>query len=324
MKQLYRSPNGGPSEPFDARRLALVVCGFFAFMGLAAAALERFDDAAPLLVHPEDYEARVYAELDRAQSERAARRGIEAAFAQARIEGELSRAAAPATGGAASPDPPGNSGALGRRAVGIQLCGLQDQSVGARRAVLDDWRGPYTDSDYPDLARGPEDAPYALTYSATYTMSTSSELASTGDNAYSAAAAFDGKPSTAWVEGVDGRGEGERIELTIFRTDFFGYPCVAVGGFSVLNGYGKSERLWRRNGRVRDMRVLVEGGAVTTVRLLDSSTFQHITFDEPVWVSLDQTLSFETLSTYAGTHYEDTAISELEVWVDLEAADDTR
>ena len=63
---------------------------------------------------------------------------------------------------------------------------------------------------------------------------------------YSPENLFDSDTSTAWVEGAAGYGRGESVLIMTNKI---------ISGFSLVNGYAKSERLYTRNSRVKALDV---------------------------------------------------------------------
>ena len=120
---------------------------------------------------------------------------------------------------------------------------------------------------------------------------------------YGPANMFDGRLDTAWVEGVDGVGAGERITL-MFDSERF------VSGISFLNGYHKSNDLFQKNGRITAIDVATSSGEQLTAEVADDPGEQVRTFDRPArlkWITIS------IASAVAGTKYTDTAISEMRV-----------
>lgn len=62
---------------------------------------------------------------------------------------------------------------------------------------------------------------------------------------------FDGDPATAWVEGVAGLGVGEHVSFILDR------PVESV---ALINGFARSERLYRLNGRPRELECVLQIG----------------------------------------------------------------
>lgn len=115
-----------------------------------------------------------------------------------------------------------------------------------------------------------------------------SELMGGKEITYSPEALFDGNFQTPWVEGAEGSGIGERITILTRRK---------VTGLSIVNGFALSERLYRRNNRLKTVSIsfgagLTAPGLVSendyslffirikeypeTFELMDSAEEQHI------------------------------------------------
>ncbi|MEM7074647.1 MAG: caspase family protein [Pseudomonadota bacterium] len=129
----------------------------------------------------------------------------------------------------------------------------------------------------------------------------SSTLSSQSGNSYRGANLLDNNPATAWVEGQSDAGVGAYLAIDFdMRRD--------VKAIDLLNGYTKSQRLFYRNGRVQELRVTGSNGVRTTVILRDDWDWQRVHlsgFEDLSWIQL------EVGSVYPGSHYEDTALSEL-------------
>lgn len=134
----------------------------------------------------------------------------------------------------------------------------------------------------------------------------SSYLPTSGINRsdYGPASLFDGSDRTAWVEGRTARrddGIGEWILLDWQRER-------RVSGLVVKNGYWKSKRLFKANGRVKQLRARFSNGQTINLSLSDSARQQTIRLPKlqlATWVQL------EILKAKRGTKYSDTAITEL-------------
>lgn len=120
-------------------------------------------------------------------------------------------------------------------------------------------------------------------------------------NRYGPVNLIDGDRSTAWVEGADGEGLGAKILL-----DFGEKRSLA--GLRIINGYTKNKRLFARNGRVRRLAATLSTGDIRTFEISDTMAGRSYLFPMPLnikWIEL------EISSTYRGSKYSDTAISEL-------------
>jgi hypothetical protein len=135
------------------------------------------------------------------------------------------------------------------------------------------------------------------------------------DENYHPAYILDGDPKTAWVEGVDGNGEGQTV--TIPLSDLKSARAVRL---RVFNGYQKSKNLLDANAAPKDVTVLVRdaGGDVvgtTTATLKKELGAQEIT----VAIEKGRGVSSVTLrvdSTWPGRVYKDGCVSDVEVFVD--------
>ncbi len=116
--------------------------------------------------------------------------------------------------------------------------------------------------------------------------------------------AVDGNRTSAWIEGRDGQGIGEEITL-VFNGFYY------VKGIHIHNGFQKSEDLYYKNSRPEYIRIYCSDGINQTVRLDDFMEMQTIEFDEPI---LCNQLSIYIESVYPGSKYEDTAISEINLY----------
>ncbi|MCU0844705.1 MAG: hypothetical protein MUC76_07240 [Spirochaetes bacterium] len=146
---------------------------------------------------------------------------------------------------------------------------------------------------------------------------------------YAAGRLTDGSPETCWAEGAKGDGIGE---IVIARVD-------TKKPLEIWTGLGKSEKLYRENGRPRKVNVYVLQAAdcavnqsseiftdITvlarhTVELKDVNAYQPLPLPshtplkaKPSPACLDQFTTFvaiEIVSVYPGGKYRDTCISEI-------------
>jgi hypothetical protein len=160
---------------------------------------------------------------------------------------------------------------------------------------------------------------------------------------------FDGKTNTCWAEGVKGNGAGTNGEM-VWNEDFsyvverngvgeyiqiWSKP-FAVDKVVIYNGYQKSFQLFSANNRVKRIGILARvelkpfptnfndlplsernkiwkssiRDIITNVQLEDKMGGQEIILK----LSNVINLRFTILSTYPGTTYDDTCISEIEFW----------
>lgn len=126
---------------------------------------------------------------------------------------------------------------------------------------------------------------------------------------YGPVSLFDKSDRTAWVEGRTAKsddGIGEWILLDWQRER-------PVSGFSIKNGYWKTQRHFKINGRVTRLRARFSTGKIMNLEIRDSQNIQDILLSSPepaTWVQL------EILGAKRGTRYSDTAITSLSVKFD--------
>jgi hypothetical protein len=138
----------------------------------------------------------------------------------------------------------------------------------------------------------------------------SSSLAPQGENYYDVYRLFDGRMGTAWVEGVSGGGAGEFITLRL--TNIVGNVgnYIYLKGFKLNNGYCKDRETWVKNGRVKKIKVYINGVEKYNGHLEDTMKEQTVTLGRYT-IGVDDVIKIEILGVYPGSKYEDTAISEL-------------
>lgn len=123
---------------------------------------------------------------------------------------------------------------------------------------------------------------------------------------------LDNNPATAWVEGVDGNGEGQRLTL----------PLSHVSGATALqlriaNGYQKSEALLAANAAPARVRIEVSGesGSASLEATLERKMgWQVVDVPLPAGIRFSS-VSLTVLSVTPGKSYKDTCISDVQVWV---------
>ncbi len=128
---------------------------------------------------------------------------------------------------------------------------------------------------------------------------------STGALYHVAENTVDGSYRTAWVENADDDGIGEWIELSFDRT-------YTINGIEISNGYKKSADLYAKNNRPHEVRLHFSDGSYQDYSLDDVfEGAQRLTFPKRVTTNL---VRIEIRSVYAGTTYQDTCITELQVF----------
>jgi len=137
-------------------------------------------------------------------------------------------------------------------------------------------------------------------------FSASSTLPNEGNLTYYPANAFDGDITTAWVEGVSGNGIGECLSIT------FGEP-VNIQAFGFDNGYAKSESLYYKNSRPKNLKFVfeTESGTENTTFSFDDKYDGDFFFHYANSFKQVKKVNVYIEDVYPGTKYEDTCITDI-------------
>ncbi|MCW8897815.1 MAG: hypothetical protein OQJ96_09565 [Flavobacteriales bacterium] len=140
-------------------------------------------------------------------------------------------------------------------------------------------------------------------------MTASSNLESQGVSTYGIENIEDGDQKTAWIEGVNGYGIGEKINITFISPDSLDILFYEIG---LNNGYCKSKDIWKANSRVKKARLLKNGEEKLILNFKDTMFSQIFRWDTNyITVTNKDIVTIEILEVYKGDKYEDTAISDL-------------
>lgn len=121
--------------------------------------------------------------------------------------------------------------------------------------------------------------------------------------AYSAAYLFDQRTDFGWVEGAEGLGLGERVELSLEEP-------VRLTGLEVWNGYQRSPDHFSKNARLSGLSVAVDGGPPVELVVADVPGAQTLGL-----AGLEgRNFTFTVTGAVPGSRYEDLVISELRLW----------
>lgn len=124
---------------------------------------------------------------------------------------------------------------------------------------------------------------------------------------YPAIRANDNSYKTAWVVNKNDGGIGEYIEY------YFRNQSPRVTEIIISNGFVKNESVWRKNNRVKKIKIYINGVPHAVLNLEDSRTDQAFQFN-PLGKNKDGSdlvLRFEIIEIYKGTDFNHTAISEI-------------
>lgn len=115
---------------------------------------------------------------------------------------------------------------------------------------------------------------------------------------------IDGNNATAWVEDADGQGEGESLTIELDDT-------YAVSGSVINAGYQKNTEVYDNNSRPKELIVLFSDGQSLTVELNDYYGAQKVVLDSSIETT---SVTFTINDVYPGGKYEDTVISEIQLF----------
>ena len=133
-----------------------------------------------------------------------------------------------------------------------------------------------------------------------FSVQASSTLDPQGTNSYCPKNTLDGRPDTAWVEGVRGPGIGEWIS--------FRFAPQVITYIDIYPGYGKSRESFSRNNRVNKATLVFSDGTRVQARFVDEMRTQTISLASPLRTS---SLVLIIDDVYRGSRYDDTCISEI-------------
>ena len=110
---------------------------------------------------------------------------------------------------------------------------------------------------------------------------------------------------SGWSPTGDGIGE--------YITFQFSEQSAPIHTIEIWNGYHKNTKLWRKNARVKELALVVNGSQYAVLQLADVQNSQHFSLPNLVTLFGNEPveLTFEILSTYPGTKYQDVVISEI-------------
>lgn len=145
-----------------------------------------------------------------------------------------------------------------------------------------------------------------LTPDAENGVTASSQLPKSGQTTYLGSNAFDSNLFTAWAPNTGKQTVGAKLNVS-----FSDAPRITA--IHIWNGYQKWDALWKANARVEKLRLYVDGKPYALLRLQDTRTEQIFTIAPAIATkgSAPLRLTFEIVSVYPGSKYQDVLISEI-------------
>lgn len=148
-----------------------------------------------------------------------------------------------------------------------------------------------------------------------YKANASSTLKAQAGISYEASNITNGLRKNAWIEGVDGYGIGESIELSQ-KYDLSSQNDIDFLNLCIVNGYAENIEKWTNNSRVKELKMYYNGEYVTNIELEDTINPQYIdikSFGLKAKSGEEAKFKFEIVDVYKGEKYEDTAITGISV-----------
>jgi len=138
--------------------------------------------------------------------------------------------------------------------------------------------------------------------------SASSHLPTDRGGQYQSWIAIDGSVATSWVEGVAGPGMGEWLMLTFPGTIEIYYINLDVG-------YDRDADIFYANNRIKRATLIFSSGEQVEVTLSDKRGMQMIALARAPGPNIETTyIKVVIQEVYPGSRYDDTCLSEIEVW----------
>ncbi len=131
-----------------------------------------------------------------------------------------------------------------------------------------------------------------------YTVSATSSLADEKDITYKAEN-LKNHWNDVWSEGVKGSGIGESIVFKLIKP-------TKLTAISIKNGHHKSDQLYTKNNRVKQMELLINGKDKRLINLADMPTEKRylLEYKKPI-----SSIKLTIKAVYKGSKYDDTCIS---------------
>lgn len=129
--------------------------------------------------------------------------------------------------------------------------------------------------------------------------STSSSLPSQGKYTYQSNNLMDSDPRTAWVEGKKGYGIGEFIDLEF---------DMGGNNIYIYNGYQVNYSIWKKNSRVKSLKMYIDGEYKYMLHLKDLMGGQYFSLPNDLH---EKKVRFVINSVFKGDKWDDVCISEI-------------
>lgn len=184
--------------------------------------------------------------------------------------------------------------------------GAQIQVWGTMMTGVPAYAARHIEVDRIEFLSEAAEEPWNLTPFAT--TSASSHLPTDSGGQYQSWLATDGTVETAWAEGVDGPGIGEWITLTFPDT-------VEVHSVRVDVGYDRDADIFYKNNRIKRATLVFSNGEEVEVSFDDERGLQEVSLVSASGAPIETTYVKVVIDeVFSGSEYDDTCLSEIEVW----------
>jgi hypothetical protein len=120
----------------------------------------------------------------------------------------------------------------------------------------------------------------------------------------------DDNAETAWTAPEGTSGVGVKFKFIFPKKLIPELEATPLYGLDFINGYWKTEELWKEHGRVKKARLYYNGKPFRDLAFADSRRWERVSFPD-IEVHSGDSMTFEILEIYPGEKGEGAAISEI-------------
>ena len=149
-----------------------------------------------------------------------------------------------------------------------------------------------------------------------YKATATSTLKSQSGISYDASNILNYERKNTWVEGVNGYGIGETIEITQKYEALKNENDINFLNLCIVNGYAENIEKWTNNSRVKELKFFFYDKYIANIELEDTINPQYINIEEfglKTKFGEEVKFNFEIVDVYEGKKYDDTALTGIVV-----------
>ena len=149
-----------------------------------------------------------------------------------------------------------------------------------------------------------------------YKATATSTLKSQSGISYDASNILNYERNNTWVEGVNGYGIGETIDITQKYEALENENDINFLNLCIVNGYAENLEKWTNNSRVKELKFFFNDKYIANIELEDTINPQYINIEElglKTKFGEEVKFSFEIVDVYEGEKYADTALTGIVV-----------